>query len=189
MKKRYIAVIVLIIIVALYWWSRPVPYESISLEGDHVRGEGVEVVEFSDFECPACQRAYPEVEEAFSNASVKFIYKHFPLTQIHPRAMSAAEASECAADQGKFWEYYTVLFQKRSLAYEDLISHAKSIGIDSEQFKICLKSSAMRSRVLADQQEGIARGVRATPTFFISGKKYEGVLSADKLRSLTGVKP
>ncbi|MDO8660627.1 MAG: DsbA family protein [Candidatus Woesearchaeota archaeon] len=188
MKKRYIMVIVLIIIVALYWWSRPVPYEPISLAGDNVRGEGIEVVEFSDFECPACQRAYPEVEEAFSNASVKFTYKHFPLTQIHPRGLPAAEASECAADQGKFWEYYDKLFQTRRLASEDFVSHAKALSLDVEKFKICVKSGSMRSRVLADQQEGIARGVRATPTFFINGKKYEGVLVADKLRSLIGVK-
>jgi len=188
MKKRYIALIVLVLFVLLYWWSRPAQYSPITQDGDHVRGEGIEVIEFSDFECPACQRVYSEVEEAFRNASVKFIYKHFPLTQIHPRAMSAAEASECAADQGKFWEYHELLFLTKRLAYEDLIAHAKKLDLDVEKFRVCIKSSVMRSRVLADQQEGVARGVRATPTFFINGKRYEGVLVADKLRSLVGVK-
>lgn len=190
MKKRYIAVIILVFLIGMYWWLKPAPYEPQTQDADHIKGDlsAIEVIEFSDFECPACQRAYPEVEAALTNASVKFVYKHFPLTQIHPRAMSAAEASECAADQGKFWEYHEQLFERRSLAYEDLVRHAKTIGLDTDKFKTCLKSSVMRSRVLADQQEGISRGVKATPTFFINGKKYEGVLSSDKILSLIGVK-
>ena len=186
MNKWIVAVIIVVVIGGLYWWSRPPSYDPRTSDTDNFRGSGVEVVEFSDFECPACQRAFPEVEEALTNLSVKFVYKHFPLTQIHARAMAAAEASECAADQGKFWEYYERLFVSRKLAAEDFIAHAKVLGLDVDAFRVCVKSHAMQQRVLADQQEGIGRGVRATPTFFINGKKYEGVLAADKLRAIIG---
>ena len=90
----------------------------------------------------------------------------------------AAEASECAADQGKFWEYYSKLFQNQArLAKSDLVNYAEQIGLDTGNFTACLDSGVMSRRVSSDQSEGFAKEVDATPTFFINGRKFTGVLS------------
>jgi len=147
----------------------------------HTRGNGsVQIIEFSDFQCPACGAAYPQLEEFLKDNSdkVTYIYKHFPLTTIHQYAQMAAEASECAADQGKFWEYYSKLFQNQArLAKSDLVNYAEQIGLDTGNFTACLDSGVMSRRVSSDQSEGFAKEVDATPTFFINGRKFTGVLS------------
>jgi protein-disulfide isomerase len=174
---------------ATYFFTGPAPPPVSIVE--HSKGTGdILVEEFSDFQCPACGAAYPELKRFFEgNASdrVKFVYKHFPLTQIHPQAYKAAEAAECADEQGKFWEYHDKLFEnQRSLLRSNLITFAEQIGLDKDKFTSCLDSGRMSGRVQAGIDEGNSRGVRSTPTFFINGQKYEGVLTAEQLEREIG---
>src|SRR3989344_1465930 len=185
----FIAVVALVVIViAALFLSKPA-YAPLQERGN-VKGTGtVEIIEFSDFQCPACGAAYEEVKKLMEQKGdkIRFTYKHFPLTS-HPYAYKAAEASECAADQGKFWEYHDKLFDnQRSITKENLIKFAESLGLDSDSFKKCLESGAMSSRVEADMSEGFGKIVGATPTFFINGKKFEGALTAEKMAQEAGV--
>lgn len=136
----------------------------------------VTIFEYSDFQCSACQAAYPAVKQLLEKYGdqIDFQYQHFPLPQLHPLAQKAAEASECARDQGKFDEYYTALFEKKTLTVPDLKQHAKDLGLNSTTFDACLDNGIKVDAVEADYQEGIAKGVDATPYFFIDGKAFRG---------------
>ncbi|MBI2583814.1 MAG: DsbA family protein [Candidatus Aenigmarchaeota archaeon] len=184
-----IIVIIIVIAAAFLLLSRPA-YVPNAAEV-HAKGNGAtEIAEYSDFQCPACGTAYPQLKEFFEEHpdSARLVYKHFPLTQIHPYAFKAAEASECAADQGNFWEYHDVLFgNQRNLLRTDLINYAEDISLDIELFTKCLDSGVMAGRVNADLSEGKDKGVRATPTFFIDGEKFEGALSVEDLEREVGV--
>ncbi len=136
----------------------------------------VRIVEFSDFQCPACGAAAPTVKKIMEEYGdrVSLEYKHFPLTSIHAFAFNAAEASECANDQGKFWEMHDILFEKQeSLSIGSLKDYAEQIGLDTEKFNNCLDSNAKAKYVTADFNEGIGKGVDSTPSFFVNGKKIE----------------
>ena len=137
------------------------------------------IVEFSDFECPACGEVYPVVAELLKNYGdqIRFVFRDFPLTDLHPNAVKAAVAAQCANDQGKFWPMYDKLFtNQENLTETDLKTYAIQIGLNSLQFGNCLDSDRFLSEVEADLAEGIAAGVNATPTFFINGFKVEGVV-------------
>lgn len=111
--------------------------------------------------------------EEFSN-EVRFEFKHFPLRAIHRFAMDAAESSECASDQGKFWEFVDLAFENQNeLSYDSLLSWADQLGLNVEQFERCWKSHAKRKVVLADYEEGRGLDVAGTPTFFVNGKKVQ----------------
>lgn len=147
---------------------------------DPVKGKAnarVTIVEFSDFQCPYCQRVLPtlrRVEEAYGD-QVRVVWKDFPLTQVHPQAFKAAEAAHCAEDQGKFWAYHDRLFaDQQALQPEALKASAASLGLDTKQFEACLDSSKYAERVRAGQAEGSRVGVRSTPTFFINGREVGG---------------
>jgi len=174
---------------ATFFFIGPAP-PPVSLIQHSKGGGDILIEEFSDFQCPACGAAYPELKSFFGrNASdrVKFIYKHFPLAQIHPQAFKAAEAAECADEQGMFWEYHDKLFEnQRNLLRSNLIAYAEGIGLNSGSFTSCLDSGRMSGRVQAGIDEGNSRGVRSTPTFFINGQKYEGVLTAEQLEREIG---
>ena len=103
--------------------------------------------------------------------NVRFIYKHYPLKGIHPYAFKAAEASECASDQGKFWEYYKELFQNRQFDNTALKSYATKIGLDVDLFWTCVRSHEMAERVNLDMSEGDSKGLEATPTFYINDRE------------------
>ncbi len=194
-NKKYGFLIVIILIVAVsgayFGLSQGTGYVFLSEYTEHTKGSGqIEVIEYSDFQCPACGAAYPEVKNIISQAGdkVKVIYKQFPLTSIHPYAFKAAEASECAADQGKFWEYHDKLFDNQNkLDVVSLKKYAADIGLDTANFNACLDTGTMASRVRADMEEAISKGVRATPTFFVNGKKHEGVLTLQKLLELANL--
>lgn len=153
---------------------------NINLNGKIARGDPnakVIIVEFSDFQCPFCLRVQPTIEQILKdyNGSVKLYYKHFPLSQIHPYAQKAAEASELAADQGKFWEYHDKLFQNQdNLDLESLKKYAAELGLDMERFNRGLENNEKAAIVENDLQEGINLGVRGTPTFFINGRVLVG---------------
>lgn len=152
---------------------------------DHILGSPkakVVVVEYSDFECPFCGRMFletiPKLKENFiKTGEVQFIYRHFPLRAIHKNAQKAAEASECAAEQGKFWEYHDIIFARQNLLSEsNFKAWALELGLDVGQFGLCLDSEKYISRVDTDYNEGIALGVNGTPATFINGKLISGAV-------------
>lgn len=130
--------------------------------------------EFSDFECPACGAYYPIVQQIKSEfgEDLKFEYKHFPLTNIHPNAYSAAVAAEAAREQGMFEEYHDQLFENQTALSGDLyLTIAENLSLDIEQFQSDMENPEVIARVDADIAEGNSRNVNATPTFFIDGKR------------------
>lgn len=131
------------------------------------------IEEFSDLQCPACANISPQVEKVVRDnpTLARLVYYHFPLPQ-HRYASKAAEASECAADQGKFWEYIDAIFSDQKNLHEDLLySVAKKLQLDENIFNECLKNQEKRSFVKADLKRGEKRGVHATPTLYIDGEK------------------
>ncbi|MDP7247026.1 MAG: DsbA family protein [Candidatus Peribacteraceae bacterium] len=132
------------------------------------------VQEFSDLQCPACRVAHAKVStpllQQYGNV-IRFEWKHFPL-QSHRYAMAAAQASECAADQGKFWVYIDKIFEHQSeLSPDSLIAWAGELKLDMELFERCSKSNAKKGIALSDYKEGRDMGVGGTPTFFVDGKQ------------------
>lgn len=164
---------------------------------DHVLGPEdatVTVVEFSDFECPACSSYQPLIKQVLAERGdkIKFVYKHFPLVQIHPNAMGAAIASEAAAAQGKFWEFHDVLFATqndwRGNSYRnasDFETYAETSGLDLDLFRQALENEdALRSKVTTDMQLARTLSVNGTPTFFINGAKLNNPRSVDDFITL-----
>ncbi len=151
----------------------------ISVEGRPVRGDPnaqVTIIEFSDFQCPYCGSVAPTIKQVLQEyeGKVKLYYKHFPLS-FHEFAQKAAEASECAADQGRFWEYHDKLFENQEALDEaSLKQYAKDLGLDSARFDSCLDSGQKASLVQSDFDEGQANGVSGTPAFFINGRMLVG---------------
>jgi protein-disulfide isomerase len=136
----------------------------------------IELIEFSDFQCPFCGRAFPIVKQVMAayGDRIRLIYRHYPLP-IHPRARPAAEAAACAADQGKFWEYHDRLFQNQDkLEDADLKAHAVAVGLDATKFDACYDAKAHKADVDADIQAGNDAGVTGTPAFFINGRLLSG---------------
>jgi protein-disulfide isomerase len=136
----------------------------------------VQIVEFSDLECPACKSAHPTVQRLKDTYGdqIGFQYYHFPLSSIHPFAQKAAEAVECANDQGAFWEYIDAAFvASPSLQPKNLKSIASDLGLNTELFNACLDSRAKRSVVQQNVQVGNTMDVRGTPTFFINRQKVD----------------
>ncbi len=136
----------------------------------------VTVVEFSDFQCPFCSRVAPTLERLQKEypEDVKVVFRHLPLS-FHNQAQGAAEAAEAAHLQDKFWEMHDKLFsQQRSLSKEKYLEWASELGLDVEQFKGDMKSSAVQSRINKDKQEAAALGVTGTPGFFINGRFLSG---------------
>jgi protein-disulfide isomerase len=137
----------------------------------------VTIVEFSDFECPFCTRVQPTLKELLAKyqGRVRLSYRDFPLREMHPKAQSAAEASRCAGEQGKFWEYHDALFADRTkLDPAGLAENAKKLGLDAKQFEACLSGGKFKDKVEADIQEGSRAGVSGTPAFFINGVFLNG---------------
>lgn len=144
----------------------------------------VEVVEFSDFQCPYCQQfvrdAYAQIKSKYiDTGKITFVFRHFPLTQIHPFAQKTAEAAECANRQGKFSSYHDLVFVNAKpdgvgLGIANLKQYAITIGLDTVRFNQCLDGSEAASAVKTDLDAGGKAGVTGTPTFFINGEKLVG---------------
>jgi protein-disulfide isomerase len=136
----------------------------------------VVIVEFSDFECPACATVEGTVSQLISQYGerIKFVYRHFPLKQ-HQYAFKAAEAAEAAGEQGKFWEMKSLIFANQTNLNEAVFENlAQELGLDLAKFRDSLNSGKFKDKINRDYEDGDKAGVRATPTFFINGKKYEG---------------
>jgi protein-disulfide isomerase len=147
-------------------------------------GKGkVEIVEFSDFQCPFCQKffndAYKQIKAKYvDTGKAKLVFRHYPLS-FHQNAQKAGEAAECANRQGKFWPYHDVLFQKaqadgKGLEVESLKQYAKDLGLNSDKFNACLDNGETASIVSSDTTAGNNAGVSGTPTVFINGQKVVG---------------
>ncbi len=139
----------------------------------------VVVVEFSDFQCPFCGETFPVVKEILADYGdrIRFIYRDFPIHSLHPQALTAALAAECAHEQGLFWPMHDKIFENQdTLSAENLKRWAVQIGVNSLQFGRCLDSQKYFAEVEQDFQEGVAAGVSATPTFFINGRRIEGAI-------------
>jgi len=146
----------------------------------------VEIVEFSDFQCPYCLRANPTVSQVLSTYGnrVHFVYRHYPLPG-HPGARPAAEASACAADQGKFWEYHDRLFADQTkLNDADLKKTAGDLGMDRAKFDACVDQHKFKAMVDADMAAGQDAGVDGTPAFFINGRMISGAQPFDQFQKL-----
>ena len=153
----------------------------VSIDDDPTLGPAdatVTIVEFSDYECPYCQvwhdQVFGELVAAYGS-KVRFVYRDFPLDQIHPQARPAAIAATCAGAQGKYWEYHNLLFGgELGLGSEARTAYAQRLGLDLEQFAACVADEAGSVEVEADLQDAYELGVRGTPTFFINGRPLVG---------------
>jgi Na+/H+ antiporter NhaA len=154
-------------------------YIDVDPDHDHVRGPidaPVTVVEYGDFECPYCGQAEPVVRELLSDfGDVRYVWRHLPLSDVHPNAQLAAEASEAAAEQGAFWELHDLLFEHQdALRPGDLVDYAERLGLDAERFTNALREHAGAARVAEDVDSADLSGVSGTPTFFINGQRHYG---------------
>jgi len=155
------------------------PRQIVATEGRPAKGPAnapIEIVEFSDFQCPYCLRAMPTVNQVLSSYGdqIHFVYRHYPLPN-HPNARPAAEAAACAAEQGKFWPYHDRLFQDPSkLGGAELKRDAAELGLDTTKFDSCVDSRKLKGAVDADLQAGEEAGVDGTPAFFINGRMISG---------------
>jgi protein-disulfide isomerase len=147
---------------------------------DHIQGKPtapIELVEYGDYQCPHCGHAYPIIKniQLKMGSELKFVYRNFPLAEIHPDAVNAALASEAAGLQNKFWEMHDHLFEHQNRLNESsLIKYAEQLDLDIEQFNIDRRSEALIQKVETDFESGVRSGVNGTPSFFINGEKYNG---------------
>jgi protein-disulfide isomerase len=154
---------------------------------DHQQGPEnapVTLVEYGDFQCPFCGAAHPmvqQVQQAMGDG-MRFVYRHFPLTEIHEFAGSAAEASESAAAQDAFWPYHDRLFEHQdALSPSDLVAHAEALELDAARVEQDLESGVWMEPVREDFMGGVRSDVNGTPTFFINGRRYDGAYELDAL--------
>jgi protein-disulfide isomerase len=157
--------------------------------GDHVLGSPdarLTLVQYADFECPFCGRAFPELKTVLHDLGrrVRFVFRHFPVIEAHPHAESAAEVAEAAGAQGKFWEMHDLLFRRQAaLDDEHLLEYVRELGLDAARVERELEQQVHRARVLEDIQSGLRSGVSGTPMFFINGRRHEEPGDARTLRA------
>src|SRR5437899_225005 len=155
--------------------SVDVAYDPARVKGDPEAP--VTIVEFSDFQCPFCKKTESTLKDLLIKYSgrVKLAYMDFPLREIHSQAQKAAEASRCAGEQGKFWEYHDALYADQSkLNGAELLTHARTLNLDGKSFQSCLDSGKFKSKVEADLEQGKKLGVAGTPGFFVNGVFLSG---------------
>lgn len=166
------------------------PVAEIAGPARHVKGDPsapITIVEFSDFECPACGQAFATLKTFLHDRKdVRFIFRHFPLDEtcnplltkpLHEFACSAAVAAECAGEQNRFWEFHDQLFtHQQELDRDSLFRHARDLGLDIPRFRTCLDDPATMTRVKDDLDAGAKAEIRSTPTFFINGRHVDGML-------------
>ncbi len=161
---------------------------------DHIRGPAdapVTLVEYGDYQCPHCGAAYPIVEtvrERFSD-TLRYVYRHFPLTQIHPMAQPAAESAEFAGAHGRFWDMHDGLYQNQEglnderLGFAMIFGLADTLGLSTDRLRESLERGEYSSKIRADVLGGLRSGVNGTPSFFINGRRHDGSYMYDELVS------
>jgi protein-disulfide isomerase len=186
--RTYLAALLLSAILLFGCTAAPLP-EGVTPDGRPYRGAAnpkVVIYEYSDFECPFCAQAVGTVDEVVRSYpdTVQLQYWYFPL-ETHPRSVPAAIAAECAAQQGKFWQMHDKLFpNQNALEDSDLAKYAQELGLGMEKFAECQKSDAALARVEADRLDGMAKGVQATPTFFIGQSSIRGSQPLSKFKQV-----
>ena len=153
---------------------------------DHVRGPETArlLVEYGDYECPFSRQAFRAIErvERQLPGGLRFAFRHFPLTEIHPHALAASAAAEAAAAQGRYWEMHDRLYHRQlALEDDDLRTYASELGLDVERFDRDRNAEGTFARIKRDVDSGIAAGVEGTPTLFIDGELYRGANDVDSL--------
>jgi protein-disulfide isomerase len=149
---------------------------------DHVLGRAdapVTVLEYGDYECPYCRGAARDVHEMLTRYpdTVRFVFRNFPIVQLHPHAEQAAEAAEAAGAQGKFWEMYELLLQPSShLDLAAVLDYAAGLGLDLGRFREEVTGHAYAAKIERDIREGVRDGVNATPKFYVDGERIDGKL-------------
>ena len=158
-------------------------------ERDHVQGHDdapLTLVEYGDYQCPYCGEVHPVIQrlrEALGK-KLRFVFRNFPLTQIHPYALMAAETAEAAAAQGKFWEMHDLIFENQeSLEPEALPAWANELELDMKKFAAAIRQGSIVKRIEEDRNGGIESGVNGTPSFFINGTQYDGEDDYDSLHA------
>ncbi len=188
-------VLVIVLIFAYYFYAVSksgvsTTQEVVITETDHVRGAPngvVTLVEFGDFQCPACGAYEPIVRQvtAHNPQILKVVFRHFPLTQMHQNALLAARSSEAAGLQGKFWEMHDMLYDKQTdwsgslNARDTFVGYASALGLNVAKFTSDLNSKEVEEKILAEYKEGVNLGVNSTPTFFVNGKKIQNPKSIE----------
>jgi protein-disulfide isomerase len=166
------------------------PRVQVAADPARVRGNPkakVMIVEFSDFQCPYCQRAEATLKSVLAKHgdAVAVSYRDMPLTSIHPMAMGAAQAGRCAGEQGKFWELHDAMFADQAgLDHDGLVAKAKKLNLDEKQFEACLTSEKYKAQIQQDSQEASRFGITGTPAFFINGVYLNGAKPESEFESL-----
>ena len=185
-RRIWIAIGILTAIILIgYLVSRIPGIGSTYGEGDPVKGAPnakVKIVEYSDFQCPACQHAQESLKRILEEygETVQIIFNDFPLVTAHPNALSAAEAAQCAYSQQRFWEYHDLLFEGQNIwaqttdPQSHFLDYARETGLNIEQFSRCMENHETRKAVRVDMKEGEALRIRSTPTFFINDTRLVG---------------
>lgn len=158
---------------------------------DHVRGRidaPATMVEYGDYECPFCRMAFDVVEEIVDELgdNLLFVYRHFPLSTVHPHAVTAAEAAEAAGAQGRFWDMHRLLYaDQQHLGGQALMDRAQALGLATDRFVDDLRAHVHAEKVETDFLSGVRSGVNGTPTLFINGRRHDGPADrASLLRAL-----
>jgi protein-disulfide isomerase len=137
----------------------------------------ITIVEFSDYQCPYCRRWHEQVYEPLLAAypgKIKMVYRHLPLTSIHPDAFAAAEAAMCAGDQDAYWPYHEKLFSSEALGMQTYVQYAQDLSLDVDAFQTCMTENKFKDAIEADSDFAVNLGIRSTPTFFINGLAIVG---------------
>ena len=154
---------------------------------DHITGPDdapATLVEYGDYECPFCGQAHQIIKQIMEDvgSDLRFVFRNFPLTQSHPRALQAALAAEAAGAQGKFWEMHDMLYENQpDLNIEDLLRYADQLGLDRERFAKDVEESRYMKKIRNDFHSGVRSGVNGTPSFFINGYRNEGAWDYESL--------
>ncbi len=164
--------------------------QPVSSDDDYIRGRAdaeLTLIEFSDFQCPFCERFYRETlplidKDYIQTGKLRMIYRDFPLAGVHEHAQKAAEAAQCAGEQGKYWEMHDRIFANHTaMSVDDLKNHARGLGIAPDRFDTCLDSGAYAEEVKKDMADGQALGVQGTPTFFIGLTGKDNTIQAIRI--------
>ena len=171
--------------------NAPVAPVRVSVAGAPVLGRAdapVTLIEFSDYQCPFCQRFFATTlpalkKEYVETGKLRYVFLDFPLDQLHPQARRVAEAAHCAGEQGRYWEMHAVFFQnQRALAAQQFAEHAQAAGIDATKLGLCLASGRHAARVARSIADGAALGIQATPTFVVGRTEAGDVVAGSPLR-------
>jgi protein-disulfide isomerase len=161
--------------------------DPVDPERDHIRGPetaSVTLVEYGDFECPYCGLAEPVVRDLLMDDDLRYVWRHLPLTDVHPRAQIAAEVSEAAAAQDAFWEMHDLLLaNQENLKPADLMAYAVQLGLDNDRIHDEVKRHIAAARVAQDVESADLSGVSGTPTFFVNGQRHYGAYDLETLKA------